>query len=66
MRNPSFFEAIQMFFVVLKGAFMTAYGILRLRRLRKPIITVFGGSGAYENGKYVHNHGWWSGYHGGC
>lgn len=53
MRKPSFFEAICMLGIGIKGAFLTAYGVLRLRRLRRPIITVFGGSGAYENGKYA-------------
>jgi uncharacterized protein (TIGR00730 family) len=53
MRKPSIFEAIYMFGVGMKGAFLTAYGVLRLRRLRQPIISVFGGSAAYENGKYA-------------
>lgn len=53
MIKPSIFEAMRMLMIGIKGAFLTSYGVLRLRKLKQPIITVFGGSGAYEDGKYA-------------
>lgn len=53
MIKPSIFEAIRILMIGIKGAFLTAYGVLRLRKLRQPIISVFGGSAAYEDGKYA-------------
>jgi uncharacterized protein (TIGR00730 family) len=53
MAKPSIFEAFRMFIIGMKGAFLTAYGVLKLRQLQQPIVTVFGGTGAYEDGKYA-------------
>lgn len=52
MNKPSFLEAIHMFLVGIKSGALTAYGVLRLKKLQQPIIAVFGGAGAYDDGKY--------------
>lgn len=39
--------------VAMKAGFQMAYGTYRLWRLKKPIIAVFGGTHAYESGKYA-------------
>ena len=36
-----------------RAGFQLVYGVYRLSKLKGPIIAVFGGSGAYERGKYA-------------
>lgn len=45
-------QALKIFFLSLKAGLQGIYGIYRLSRLKQPIVTIFGGSRAYEGGKY--------------
>lgn len=53
MRYCSIWEMIRVFFISIKSGMLTAYGVWHLSKLKRPIITVFGGAGAYEEGKYA-------------
>lgn len=46
-------QALRIFFLSLKAGFQGMYGVYRLSRLNQPIISIFGGSHAYEDGKYA-------------
>ncbi len=48
-----FFQAMRVFGVSLKSGFQLMYGVYKLSRLSQPIVAVFGGKGAYEEGKYA-------------
>lgn len=52
-KKATILEAIRMFLVSIKSGILTAYGVLKLRNIKHPIIAVFGGKGAYEGGKYA-------------
>ena len=48
-----FTEILKVWWVSFKSVFQLSYGVYRLSRLSQPIISVFGGKGAYEGGKYT-------------
>lgn len=52
MRNVVL-EIMHVWWVVLKSGFQMTYGLYRLSRLVQPSIAVFGGKGAFEEGKYA-------------
>ena len=47
------FDVLKVWWVSLKSAVQLSYGVFKLRRLKQPIVGVFGGIGAYEGGKYA-------------
>lgn len=47
------FEIARSIGISLKAAIQMSYGIYKLWLLRQPIVAVFGGKGAYEEGKYA-------------
>jgi len=46
-------DVLKVWWVSLKSAVQLSYGVFKLRRLKQPIVAVFGGKGAYETGKYA-------------
>ncbi len=46
-------DVLKVWWVSLKSAAQLSYGVFKLRRLKQPIVAVFGGVGAYEGGKYA-------------
>ncbi len=48
-----FFEAIRALWISIKSGLQIVRGVYRLSRLSQPIVSVFGGRGAYEGGKYA-------------
>lgn len=46
-------QSIKMFFISVKSGLQIGWGIYKLSRLKGPIITIFGGSQVYEDGKYA-------------
>ncbi len=48
-----FLEAMRVFCVSLKSGFQLMRGVYALSRLTQPSVAVFGGKGAYEEGKYA-------------
>jgi hypothetical protein len=47
-------DILYVWWVCLKSVFQLSYGVYKLNRLKQPIVAVFGGKGAYEEGKYSH------------
>jgi hypothetical protein len=47
-----FFEAVYAWWIAFKSGLQIAYGVYRFSRLSHPIISIFGGRWAYEEGKY--------------
>lgn len=48
-----FTEILRVWGVSIKAMFQLSYGVYRLAKLSQPIVSVFGGKGAYEGGKYA-------------
>lgn len=48
-----FFEAVRLFGLSVKAGFQLIFGVYRLSRLSQPMVSVFGGKAAYEDGKYA-------------
>lgn len=46
-------DILKVWLVALKSAFQLSYGVFKLRHLHQPVVVVFGGKGAYVNGKYA-------------
>lgn len=46
-------QAFKIFFMSLRAGVQGIYGVYRLSRLHQPIVSIFGGSRAYEAGKYT-------------
>lgn len=53
MKRGWFFEAMRAWWIACKSGAQIARGVYRLSRLSQPIVSVFGGRGAYEGGKYT-------------
>ncbi len=47
------FEAIRVLGISIKSGFQLMRGVYRLSRLSHPSVAIFGGKGAYEEGKYA-------------
>ncbi len=52
MRNCSMSEYFKVWWMSFKAGFQLAYGVYRISKLKYPVIGIFGGTAAYENGKY--------------
>ena len=48
-----FGKSLQLVWLGVKSGFQFVYGFYYLSRLQQPIVSIFGGKGAYEEGKYV-------------
>lgn len=51
--NNWFFEGMGALWIAVKSGFQIMYGVYRFSRLSQPIVSIFGGRGAYEGGKYA-------------
>ena len=52
-KNNYWYEISRAFIMGLRCCFQLPWHIFKLSRLNQPIVSVFGGKGAYEEGKYV-------------
>ncbi len=48
-----FLECLKAFWHGIKNAIAVPVALIRMARMKQPLITIFGGTGAYEQGKYV-------------